>query len=154
MATAFDIFTAALAKAPDIDGVLGDEQAVCPPDPAYGYHCTPTNALTFGLMGCDGVHYAILTIDGQVRDQSPVLQISPMDADCYHILSPTFLDYLAAGCGVTSTAMGDVLAREERGEAILVPFLRKHFSQRRLWPEGADEHRFDDLLSFVQGPAE
>ena len=154
MATAFDIFTAALGTVADTDGVLGDEQAICPPDPAYGYHCTPTNALTFGSMGCDGVHYAVLTIDGEVRDQSPVLQVSPMEGDWYHILAPTFLEYLAAGCGVTASAMADVLAREERGEVVLVAFLRERFSQRRLWPEGADEHRYDYLLSSVKAPAE
>jgi hypothetical protein len=154
MATAFDIFIAAVAKVADANGVLGNEGVIYPPNPHYGYHCTPTNALTFGAMGVDGVHYAILTIDGTVRDQSPVLQVSPMDGDCYHILAATFLDYLAAGCGVTATAMADILASEVRGEAVLVPFLRTRFSQRRLWPEGADEHRFDDLLSFVQAPAE
>src|SRR5688500_11459205 len=135
MATAFDIFTAALAKAAGSDGVLGDEQAICPPDPAFGYHCTPTNALTFASMGCDGVHYAILTIDSEVRDQSPVLQVSPMDRDCYHILAPTFLEYLSTGCGVSTSEMADVLAREERGEVVLVAFLRERFFQRRLWPE-------------------
>ncbi|HEX4797253.1 MAG TPA: hypothetical protein VH370_25895 [Humisphaera sp.] len=153
MATAFDIFTGALAKAAGTDGVLGDERVISPPDPAYGYHCTPTNALTFGSMGVDGVHYAILTIDGEVRDESPVLEVSPMDGDCYQVLAPSFLDYLAAGCGVTTAAMADVLAREERGEAVLVTFLRERFSQRRLWPKGGDEHRFDDLLSFVRAPA-
>jgi hypothetical protein len=154
MATAFDIFNAALAKAADTDGVLGDEGVIYPPNPDYGYHCTPTNALTFGAMGVDGVHYAILTIDGDARDESPVLQVSPMDGDCYHILAPSFLDYLATGCGVTTKAMADVLEREERGESVLVEFLRGRFSQRRLWSEGADEHRFDHLLSFVQAPAE
>lgn len=154
MATAFDIFTAALAKAADTHGVLGDERAIRPPDPAYGYHCTPTNALTFGAMGCDGVHYAILTIDGEVREQSPVLQVSPMDGDCYHILAPTFLEYLATGCGVPTSKMADVLAREERGEAVLVAFLRQHFSQRRLWPEGVNEHRYDHLVSTIKAPAE
>ena len=154
MATAFNIFTSALATAADPQGVLGEEQVISPPDPAYGYHCTPTNALTFGAMGVDGVHYAILTIDGEVRDESPVLHVSPMDGDCYVILAPTFLDYLAAGCRVTTRAMAEVLAREERGEAILVPFLREHFAQSRLWPAAADGHRFDHLLSFVQAPAE
>jgi hypothetical protein len=104
--------------------------------------------------GCDGVHHAILTIEGEVRDRSRVLQVSPMDGDCYHILAPTFLVYLTAGCGVTTAAMADVLASEERGEAVLVDFLREYFSQLRLWPEGADEHRFDHLLRFVRAPAE
>lgn len=154
MATAFDIFTRALAKAADTDGVLGEEQVIFPPDPAYGYHCTPTNALTFGSMGVDGVHYAVLTIDGDVRDESPVLQVSPMNGDCYHVLAPSFLDYLAAGCGVAATVMADVLAREGRGEAVLVTFLREHFAQSRLWPEGAGDHRFDHMLWFVKAPAE
>lgn len=154
MATAFDIFNAALAKSVDPDGVLGDEGVICPPNPSYGYHCTPTNALTFCAMGVDGVHYAILTIDGDVRDQSPVLHISPIDGDCYHILAPSFLDYLATGCGVTTEVMAEVLECEERGEAVLVDFLRTRFSQRRHWLECADEHRFDHLLSFVQAPAE
>lgn len=152
MATAFEIFTRALSEATSVVGALGDELVVFPPDAHYGYHCTPANALTFGRMGVDGVHYAVLTIEGEVCDYSPVIQISPMDADCYHVLAPTFLDYLAAGCSVPATTMADVLACEECGQSILVSFLRERFDGSQLWPEGVDEHRFDDLLSYIQTP--
>lgn len=95
--TYFDIYLAALSRADDPQGTLGDEWVIHPPDPDYGYDETPQNSLTFGAMGVDGVHYVILTIDGEVRDDSPVVYVSPMDSDCYHILAADFLTFLAEG---------------------------------------------------------
>lgn len=45
------------------------------------YDGDPANTTPFARMGCDGVHYSFLQIDGKVRDDSPVVQINPMDAD-------------------------------------------------------------------------
>jgi hypothetical protein len=51
MATAFKIFTAAVAEAAEIDGVLGGEQVISPPDPTYDYYCTPRKCLDVRLDG-------------------------------------------------------------------------------------------------------
>src|SRR5262249_59563338 len=99
----FDIFLKAAAAA---DGFLLDgDSVVVPPDPDYGYNSTPRNALTFAVVGCDGVHYAILTFDGKARHDSPVVQVSPMDPKDVLVLAPSFLKYLADGCGVSAERM-------------------------------------------------
>ena len=66
--TFFETFLRSLEPLPDKQGVLGKEWVIFPPSPDYGYASTPRNALTFAAMGVDGVHYAILAIEGVVRD--------------------------------------------------------------------------------------
>ncbi|MFN9753054.1 MAG: hypothetical protein ACK57U_16905, partial [Planctomycetota bacterium] len=70
--TAFNTFMTALGSAVTVDGVLGDEGVEFPPRENVDYWATPQNAVVFGWMGVDGVHYAILKIDGEIRDTSPV----------------------------------------------------------------------------------
>src|SRR4026209_2656646 len=102
-ATYFDTFLRALENASDHDGVLGEDYLVFPPTPDYGYEATPRNALVFGAMGVDGVHYAILRIDGEITDESPVIHVGPMDfSEPYVVLGDCFLAYLAAACGVST----------------------------------------------------
>jgi hypothetical protein len=134
--TLFDIFVRAIAYAADRRGVLGDDEIIFPPEPDFGYESTPRNALTFAAMGVDGVHYAILKIDGAVTDESPVIHVSPMDfSEPYAVLGETFLAYLAAACGVTQSEMEAVFTAERtRGEE-LVPFLKAHFDHSRLYNE-------------------
>ncbi len=71
--TYFQTFLDAIRDLPDKQ-VLGDEWVLFPPNPDYGYDSTPKNALTFAIMGVDGLHYAILTIGGVIRDDSPVIE--------------------------------------------------------------------------------
>jgi hypothetical protein len=134
--TAFDTFLMALSRVIDFDGVLGDEGVEFPPRENVDYWATPQNAVVFGWMGVDGVHYAILKIDGQICETSPVIQIGPMDFDePYSLLAPTFMDYLARGCGVTTERIQAVLNQEESGNPSLLAFMRSHFQQSRFWTD-------------------
>jgi hypothetical protein len=145
--THFEIFLSALESSSEKQGVLGDEWVIFPPNPDYGYESTPRNALTFGTMGVDGVHYAILTIDGAVRDDSAVILISPMDfSDPCRVLSDSFLSYLANGCGASPEEMEVVFAKERAGKHALVPFLKKRFDQSLLWGVSLKLQRCLDLI--------
>src|SRR5262245_34227858 len=144
--TLFDIFVGAIAHAADREGVLGDDELVFPPDPDFGYESTPRNALTFGAMGVDGVHYAILKIDGAVTDESPVIHVSPMDGEHCAVLGESFLAYLAAGCGVAHGEMEAVFAAERTCGEKLVPFLKAHFDHSRLY----NEMRLRSLDSYLK----
>src|SRR5262249_44399236 len=94
--TYFGTYLRALDACADVQGVLGDEWVIHLPNPDYGYESTPRNALTFGCMGVDGVHYAILAIDDGIMDESPVIQICPMDfSDLYQAKGDSFLMFLA-----------------------------------------------------------
>jgi hypothetical protein len=135
-ATYFDTFVRAVENTPmrDRRGVLGDDELVFPPKTDFGYDATPRNALTFGTMGVDGVHYAILAIDGKVSDESPVIHVGPMDfSEPYVVLGDSFIGYLADACGVSRSEMDAVLADERAGRQKLVPFLREHFVHSRLY---------------------
>src|SRR5215510_7909589 len=145
--TLFDIFVRAIALAEDREGVLGDDEIVFPPEPDFGYESTPRNALTFGAMGVDGVHYAILKIDGAVTDESPVIHVSPMYfSEPYAVLGESFLAYLAAVCGVAHSEMEAVFAAERSSGAKLVPFLKAHFKHSRLY----NEMRLRSLDSYLK----
>lgn len=134
--TDFETFLRALEQTPEPDRtkVLGDEYLVYPPSTDFGYDATLRNALTFGAMGVDGVHYAILKLDGQVTNDSPVIQISPMDLDQpYTVLGDSFTAYLTAACNVWLEAMKTVLEQERAGQETLIPFLASHFQHSRLF---------------------
>jgi hypothetical protein len=132
--THFDTFVRAIGAANDRRGVLGEERLEYPPREDYGYQATPKNALTFGSMGVDCVHYAILRIDGKIDDFSPVVQIAPMDfSEPYSLLANSFLEYLAVGCGVTTAEMQNIFELEREEKPSLVEFLKKRFDHSRLW---------------------
>jgi hypothetical protein len=146
-ATYFETYLDALDACPDYQGILGDEFVIHPPTSDCGYESTPPNALVFGCMGVDGVHYAILTIDGIVSDESPVLQICPMDfSDLYHVMGCTFLSFLADGCGVSDQMMKDVFAEEQSRSSSLIVFLKEHFQVSRLW----DDERSEALKPYLR----
>src|SRR5262245_25654998 len=118
-ATYFDTFVRAVENTPLRErlGILGDDYLIFPPDPDYLYEATPGNALTFGNMGVDAVHYAILKIQGEVTDESPVIHVGPMDfSEPYVVLGDCFLSYLAAACGVSIREMNSVFEEEPRGQ--------------------------------------
>lgn len=149
--TCFETFVRAVEKTPERerDGVLGEDELVFPPRLDYGYDATPRNALTFACMGVDGVHYAILTIDGAVSDESPVIHVSPMDfSEPYAVLGECFVSYLAAASGVTRSAMEAVFEEDRAGRGVLVPFLKEHFVHSRLYEETRQrslEHYLDRM---------
>jgi hypothetical protein len=152
-ATYFDTFVRAVANAGDHD-VLGDDELVFPPvahyDSIYDYDSTPRNAVIFGAMGVDGVHYAILKIDGAITDFSPVIHVSPMDfSQPYAVLGETFLAYLAAACGVSIAEIERVFEEERAGGNKLVPFLKARFDHARLYDE-ARLCALDRYLEFIE----
>jgi hypothetical protein len=98
----------------------------------------------------DGVHYAILTMNGTVTDESPVIQICPMDfSDLYQALGDSFLAFLADGCGVCCAAMEDVFAAERAGTPTLVAFLKERFDMSRLGSEEQTQ-KLERYLSYIQ----
>jgi len=105
---------------------------LCPPSEDFGYQNTPKNALTFASMGVDGVHFAVLKLGGVVREDSPVVQVSPMDSNDVIVLAGSFLHYLADGCEVSAQKMQSVFDAERAGERRLLPFLSEHFDGSRL----------------------
>jgi len=133
--THFEIFTRAFAALDEHSRVLNGDHILCPPSEDSGYQSTPKNALTFAVMGVDGVHWAILKRDGVVRDDSPVVQVSPMDPDDVTVLAESLLCYLADGCSVSAEQMEAILEAERGGKTELVDFLSEHFDGSRLLAE-------------------
>jgi len=82
----FDVFLK--ASAAEDDFLLDGNYILNPNDPEYWYDSTPRNALTFAVMGVDGVHDAIKTSDGCVRDDSPVVFVDPMDSKDVLVRAP------------------------------------------------------------------
>lgn len=125
--THFETFIDAFAAFGAPSRVLDGDIVLCPPLEDYGYQSTPKNALTFASMGADGVHYAILKREGAVRDDSPIVQISPMDSEDVTILGESLLRYLADGCGVSDEEMEAIFEADRAGKPRLVSFLAEHF---------------------------
>lgn len=137
--TDFETFVAAIERLDEQERftVLGGECPVIPPDDNFGYALTPIAGVVFAMMGVDGVHYAILKRDGEIRNDSPVVHVSPMDSDSpYALLGHTFVGYLSTVCGVTENAIRDVLDRERSGKKALATFLRDRFDHSRLDLDG------------------
>jgi hypothetical protein len=139
--THFQTFMDAFAALDEPSRVFDGDDIICPPSADYGYQETPKNALTFTEMRVDGVHSAILKLDGVVRDDSPVVQVSPTDGDSVTVLADSFLDYLADGCGVSAEEMQSIFDAERAGERRLLPFLAEHFDGLKL----LEEERTNDL---------
>lgn len=130
MTSDFETFVSAIAKLDrrDRHGVLGEEELIFPPDPAYGYWATPQNALTFGAMGVDGVHYVILTKEGRAENQMPIIQVAPMDFSApYTVYATSFLEFLAFACGAPKENVKSLISRQHEGTDDLVPFLKSNF---------------------------
>jgi hypothetical protein len=146
----FETYLYALDACSERQGTLGDEWVMHPPDPDYGYQATPKNAITFGVMGCDGVHYVVLTIGGAVTDESPVVQVCPMDfSDLYQVLAESFLHFLATNCAVSLNQMELVFAKERAGEQVLIAFLKENFDLSLFWNDNRPRN-LDHLLEFIE----
>src|SRR5438105_551065 len=128
----FQTFIDAFAAVDQRSRLLAGDDVLCPPSEDFGYQSTPKNAVTFASMGVDGVHYAILKLDGQVRDDSPVVHVSPMDSNDLTVMAESFLSFLTIGCGVSAREMQSVFDAERSGEHRLVEFLSQHFDRYRL----------------------
>lgn len=69
----------------------------------YDYWCTPTNAVTFATTGNDGVHFNLLRLDGELKEESPVVMTVPMclSDEPNFIVGESLYDYLCLGCRST-----------------------------------------------------
>lgn len=153
--TDFDIFVAAIGRLPRSERytVLGDENVIYPPDEHLGYESTPRDAIAFGSMGVDGVHYLILKLDGEIRDDSPVVHFSPMDfSSPYTLLGHTFAEYLATVCGVDKDEIRRLIELERDGQSVLAEFLSANFDHGRLDLDGFGSQitEYSDLLPRIE----
>jgi hypothetical protein len=153
--TDFETFLAAIGRLPPSERltVLGNENIIYPPDEQLAYESTPHDAVAFGSMGVDGVHYLILKLDGEIRDDSPVVHFSPMDfSSPYTLLGHTFAEYLATVCGVNTDRIQELMDRERAGEAVLADFLRTNFDHCRLDLDGygSEIRDYAELLPPVE----
>ena len=135
----------------DPSTVLAGDSLVDPPADDYGYFNTPLNSLTFLAMGVDGVHTAMLKLDGAVREDSPVLQVAPMDGDReWTILAASFLDFLADGCAVSRQTISERIDRVDSDPAALMGFLRDNFERSRLLGEERSRKLNAEFLGLVE----
>jgi hypothetical protein len=145
-ASHFQIFLDAIEKCSNREGILGEEDLVFPPTVDSLYAATPRNAVTFGQMGVDGVHFTILRVDGEIDNNSPVIQVGPMDfSEPYVVLGDSFLDYLAGACAVSLSQMEKVFKDEQSGKEALVQFVRERYQHSRLF----DPKRLRNIREFV-----
>jgi hypothetical protein len=140
--TDFTTFLGAFGQVEEASRSLDGNQILCPPVADFGYDATPRNTLTFAALGADGVHWAIWNRDGVVRDDSPVLYVSPME-DEWIVMADSFRDFLADGCGVSVTEIAALLDAERFGRACLVAYLAERFCTEPL----LDEARTSRLLT-------
>jgi hypothetical protein len=65
----------------------------------FGYWATPVNSVSFATTGGNGVHYGLLTADGGISDDSPVVMTVPMMFDKPNIIvGRSLLEFLCLGC--------------------------------------------------------
>lgn len=64
----------------------------------FGYDSTPVNTSTFASTGGDGVHYGLLHLDGEVRDNSPVVMTVPMMFEAPNlVVGESLVEFLCLG---------------------------------------------------------
>lgn len=62
-----------------------------------GYLTTPLNSSTFANTGGDGVHYGLLHVEGEVKDNCPVVMTVPMAGEDV-IVGADLHEFLCLGC--------------------------------------------------------
>ena len=148
---AFENFLEAARAWHDPYDVLDGDYLVDPPKDDFGYFNTPANSLTFLAMGVDGIHTAMLKLDGMVRSDSPVIYVSPTDSESeWTILAPTFIDFLADGCAVPKAEIADRLATVENDPKPLIQFLQANFDGLRLLDEARVAKLNEQYLHLVE----
>ncbi|MEL7312894.1 MAG: hypothetical protein AAFN07_15365 [Pseudomonadota bacterium] len=145
----FERFLTAARAWHDPNDTLDGDYLVDPPEDDYGYFNTPANSLTFLAMGVDGVHTAMLKLDGAVRRESPVIYVSPTDG-AWTILAPTFIDFLSDGCAVPPRKIGELLDTVDSDPAILMRFLQSNFDGTRLQEEDRIKRLNAQFLDLVE----
>jgi hypothetical protein len=65
----------------------------------WGYEATPLNSVTFGSTGGDGVHFGFLHVDGEKRDDGPIVMTVPMAFERPNIVvAETLSEFVRIGC--------------------------------------------------------
>jgi len=60
---------------------------------------TPINSSVFAATGGDGVHYCLLSVDGQFTDQSPVVMVVPCNSGNPRlVVGDSLTDFLSLDC--------------------------------------------------------
>lgn len=115
------------------------------------YPATPRNATVFASSGVDGVHYVLLHLPERRFADSPVLEVSPMDADAWSCVGDNLHEFLEIMCqqheefirqdtdrGTTSRAESDQALR-------VIAALRAHLN---LAPRPDHESRCEALSAL------
>ena len=111
--TSFDIFLESLTRTSNLFDILDDGFVEFPLREDRSYWCTPKNAVIFGWTGVDGIHYTILKIEDDIREDSPILRVSPTDfEEPFSLLGRTFVDFLAIGCTVDRQIIEGIIEKE------------------------------------------
>jgi hypothetical protein len=151
--TSFEIFINAIMRLPEKqrDFVLDNVYLCLPPGKSdFQYWCTPKSAVTFATLGIDGVHYAILELNGLLCENSPVFQIDPTDSDTpYCLLADSFVEYLATGCRCKQNRIRELLDAECKSLYGLVGFVAKRFGGTKFDLDGfgSEYDRYTSLLT-------
>ena len=122
----FDLFARATLRAADPSAFWGRDRFLLPPDDSdyRSYGPSPKNALPFLSMCVDGVHWTLLAVDGAVREDSPVIRVSPMDfSDPHAVEAPSFMDWIRPATGPDRDELIAALDRERAGGDALSPHL-------------------------------
>jgi hypothetical protein len=79
-----------------------------------GYWCTPVNSLAFATTGGDGVHYSLLSVEGDITDFSPIVMTVPMCDTPNVIVGANLREFLALGCRFGYFSLEQLVYQPER----------------------------------------
>lgn len=125
------------------------------------YCSTPLNSSTFAETGGDGVHYGLLHVGGEIRDESPIIMTVPM-AGRNVIVGRDLHEFLCLGCELGYFPLEQlVYEREEtihllgRAEAVWQNRFRDDEDFYRSHPDRASElgvrlRREQSLLNLLR----
>ncbi len=85
-----------------------------PPLLNVAYHVTPTNTRAFASTGLDGCYFNFLLVDGEVREDSPVIMTCPNGAPPNIVVGEDLRDFLCLGIGTGYAAVQDLSDRPKR----------------------------------------
>ncbi|MFG0243032.1 MAG: hypothetical protein ACF8R9_09620 [Phycisphaerales bacterium JB054] len=88
------------------------------------YHATPRNSTPFAASGVDGVHYVLLHLPERRLEDSPVIEVSPMDSDAWQCVGDNLREFLELHCQWYEEFSRDSAARSECSQAELDDALR------------------------------
>jgi hypothetical protein len=75
---------------------------------------TPTNSRAFASAGLDGSHFNFLLLDGEVREDAPVVMTCPRGAPDNVVVGEDLLDFLCLGVGTGYAAVQELCDEPKR----------------------------------------